>query len=118
MSDNTPDTAVAEPPAPAKPDTGPTPSAGTPPKAAPRPAGPGALPPYRVLLHNDDVNPMDHVVRSIRKLTPLGLAEARAVMMSAHTRGVALVLVTHKERAELYVEQFRTLNLLVTIEPA
>jgi ATP-dependent Clp protease adaptor protein ClpS len=32
--------------------------------------------------------------------------------------GVALVLVTHKERAELYVEQFASKRLTVTIEPA
>jgi ATP-dependent Clp protease adapter protein ClpS len=38
-------------------------------------------------------------------------------MMEAHTTGVSLVLVTHKERAELYEEQFRSVLLTVTIEP-
>jgi hypothetical protein len=28
------------------------------------------------------------------------------------------VLVTHKERAELYVDQFKSKSLTVTIEPA
>ena len=35
-----------------------------------------------------------------------------------HETGVALLLVTHKERAELYREQFQSKNLTVTIEPA
>lgn len=117
MSEHAPDTAVAEPPASAPPAAAPKPTATAPPKTAPRPAEPRSLPPYRVLLHNDNMNPMDHVVRSLRRLTPLNTAQATMVMMTAHTRGLALVLVTHKERAELYVEQFRTMKLLVTIEP-
>ena len=32
--------------------------------------------------------------------------------------GVALLLTTHKERAELYQEQFQSKGLTVTIEPA
>ena len=32
--------------------------------------------------------------------------------------GVALLLVTHKERAELYADQFQSKGLTVTIEPA
>jgi ATP-dependent Clp protease adapter protein ClpS len=39
-------------------------------------------------------------------------------MMEAHTTGVALVLTTHRERAELYQEQFKSRRLTVTIEPA
>jgi len=30
---------------------------------------------------------------------------------------VSLLLVSHKERAELYVEQFATFNITVSIEP-
>lgn len=96
------------------------PAAATPPKRAPRPAPPETrrLPPYKVLLHNDDVNEMAYVVRAIRELTPLNAAQSTVVMLTAHTRGLALLLVTHKERAELYVEQFRSKRLRVTIEPA
>jgi len=39
-------------------------------------------------------------------------------MTEAHKTGVALLLVTHKERAELYAEQFATFKITVTIEPA
>jgi ATP-dependent Clp protease adapter protein ClpS len=40
------------------------------------------------------------------------------VTREAHNTGVALLLVTHKERAELYVDQFKSKSLTVTIEPA
>jgi ATP-dependent Clp protease adaptor protein ClpS len=76
------------------------------------------LPPFRVMLHNDDHNDALFVVRTIVELTPLSAAFARDVMVEAHTGGVAQVLVTHKERAELYQEQFASKGLCVTIEPA
>ena len=76
------------------------------------------LPPYRVLLHNDDVNDMLYVVESICDLTPLPPQRAAAVMLEAHRTGLALLMVTHRERAELYVDQFKSRNLTVTMEPA
>lgn len=76
------------------------------------------LPPYRVLLHNDDVNTDVHVVRSIVELTPLDKLQAVAAMQEAHSTGVALLVVTHRERAELYRDQFQSKSLTVTIEPA
>jgi ATP-dependent Clp protease adaptor protein ClpS len=76
------------------------------------------LPPFRVLLHNDQHNDMVFVVESICDLTPLSAQRAAAVMMEAHRTGVALMLMTHRERAELYVEQFQTRRLKVTMEPA
>lgn len=90
------------------------------PTRAPRPAPPRVdrLPPYRVLLHNDDRNDMVHVVASLVELAALPRARAVQVMLTAHTRGLALVAVTHKERAELYQDQFRSKGLTVTIEPA
>ncbi len=85
--------------------------------ASPQRVAPRQLPPYKVLLHNDDINSMAHVVLAIVKLTPMSLADAEDRMFEAHHQGVSLLLVTHKERAELYEEQFRSLNLVVTIEP-
>ena len=86
-------------------------------KKAPQRGKVRQLPPYKVLLHNDAVNDMEHVIMSILKVTTLSLADAEAKMIEAHRTGVALLLMTHKERAELYQEQFRTFNLTVTIEP-
>lgn len=88
-----------------------------PPQARPERPKPRQLPPYKVLLHNDDVNDFEHVIRSIVKLTPLSLEEAFQKTLEAHHSGVALLLVTHRERAELYCEQFATMSLTVTTEP-
>jgi ATP-dependent Clp protease adaptor protein ClpS len=97
-----------------------TPSKGTeagtatlPEKTRPRP-----LPLFRVILHNDDVNPFDHVIESIVLLTPLGRVASFRKTLEAHLTGCALLLVTHRERAELYVEQFQSRRLTITIEPA
>src|SRR5215207_7622636 len=87
-------------------------------KKAPKPKPPGMLPPWKVLLHNDDKNSMEFVVVSIVQLTPLNEQDAMRRMMEAHKTGVALLLVTHKERAELYKDQFESKGLTVTIEPA
>ncbi len=78
---------------------------------------PGLLPPYRVLLHDDDVNDMGYVVEKILELTVLEFQDAIEKMLEAHETGVALLLVTHRERAELYAEQFATYKLSVSIEP-
>jgi ATP-dependent Clp protease adaptor protein ClpS len=87
------------------------------PKTKPRAPKPRTLPPYKVLLHNDNRNDMEHVVRVICQLTALSTEEAIQRMLEAHNSGVALLLTTHKERAELYVEQFASCGLTVTAEP-
>lgn len=74
-------------------------------------------PPYRVILHNDDVNSFEHVIESILELTPLKLEDAVKKTLEAHETGCAVLLVTTRERAELYVEQFAACRLTVTAEP-
>lgn len=95
-----------------------TPKPKTKSKPAPKKNPPGMLPPWKVLLHNDDKNAMDFVVETIVELTPLNKQDAAARTVEAHESGLALLLTTHKERAELYQEQFTSKGLVVTIEPA
>ena len=85
-------------------------------KAKPKKKPPQMLPPWKVLLHNDDKNDMLFVARTILELTPLKEQEAILRMKEAHETGVALLLVTHKERAELYKDQFESKGLVVSIE--
>lgn len=87
-------------------------------KRAPKKKPPSFLPPWKVLLHNDDKNEMTFVVRTIVELTPLKEQDALLRMKEADDTGVALLLTTHKERAELYKDQFESKGLTVTIEPA
>ncbi len=79
---------------------------------------PGKLPPWKVVLHNDDLNGMGDVVVTITMLTPLSQQAAVRRMLDAHSRGRTLLLTTHRERAELYKDQFASRGLTVTIEPA
>lgn len=79
---------------------------------------PRKLPPYKVLLHNDEVNTFEHVIKSIRRLMALSAEEAVLKALEAHESGVSLLVVTHRERAELFVDQFASLSLTATIEPA
>jgi ATP-dependent Clp protease adaptor protein ClpS len=87
-------------------------------KTVPSRPRPGLLPPWKVLLHNDDVNDMLYVVETIRELTALNRQQALLRMIEAHKSGVALLLTTHREHAELLSDQFASKRLTVTIEPA
>lgn len=75
-------------------------------------------PPWKVILHNDDYTPMEHVVQVLRKVIPrMSTRRAVAIMLEAHTRGKALVIKCHKELAELYQEGLQNEGLLASIEP-
>ena len=76
------------------------------------------LPRYCVVLHRAADKGLLFVVRTLRELTRYAEAEAMSRMWEAHHRGRAPVLVTHLERAELYVEQFADRGLTASIEPA
>jgi ATP-dependent Clp protease adapter protein ClpS len=87
-------------------------------KKAPKRKPPQPLPPWKVLLHNDDKNDILFVVKTIMELTPLKEQDAKLRTEEANETGVALLLTTHRERAELYKDQFESKGLTVTIEPA
>ncbi len=60
------------------------------------------LPPYVVILHNDDHHAMDYVVAALMKSVP-GLSEDEAIniMLEAHNTGRAVVITCPLEQAEL-----------------
>lgn len=78
---------------------------------------PRLLPPFKLILHNDDVNDFVYVIETIMELTPLTAEEAVERTVEAHESGHSVLLVTSKERAELYVEQFASKQLTTTCEP-
>ena len=55
--------------------------------------------PYRVIIHNDDVTPMDFVVVVLVKFFELDVRRATRIMLEAHTGGQALVAVLPYEEA-------------------
>ncbi|MCY3882133.1 MAG: ATP-dependent Clp protease adaptor ClpS [Chloroflexi bacterium] len=77
------------------------------------------IPPYRVILHNDEHNTMDHVVESLVRCVPsLTVEAAAAIMIEAHNEGKATVIECPKEAAEHYRVALESCGLTATIEPA
>jgi ATP-dependent Clp protease adaptor protein ClpS len=86
------------------------------------------IPPYHVILLNDDDHSMEFVVEVLQKA--LGASEDKAILLmhEAHTSGRAIVWTGTKEVAELKAEQIQTFHeirpnknlgpLGVSIEPA
>jgi len=75
------------------------------------------IPLYKVLLHNDDRNTMDHVIRALKNVFRFELPECERIMLEAHQNGVALCTVETLEQAELHRDQLRSYSLIATIEP-
>jgi len=71
---------------------------------------PKRLPPWKVLLHNDRRNYMEYVVAVVSETV-------RLPRLEAHRKGVSLLVTTHREHAELLVEQLRSRRLVATAEP-
>ncbi len=76
------------------------------------------VPLYKVLLHNDDRNTMDHVVGALGQVFRFNRSECIRIMLEAHRNGVALCTIEPLEQAELHREQLQSLSLSATIEPA
>jgi ATP-dependent Clp protease adaptor protein ClpS len=76
------------------------------------------LPPYNVILFNDDYNEMLYVVAVLlRTINRLSRREAEQIMLTAHLTGSAVVVTCPKETAEHYQEQLLSYGLTATIEP-
>ena len=75
------------------------------------------LPRYKVVLHHDAAHDLMFIVRSVMEVTRFCRAEATHKMWEAHHCGRSVLLVTYRERGELYVEQFASKQLTVTLEP-
>ena len=74
-------------------------------------------PAYRVILLNSAAQELMYIVRTIMELTRLCRAEATHKMWEAHHSGRSQLLITHRERAELFVEQFAERGLKAMLEP-
>jgi ATP-dependent Clp protease adaptor protein ClpS len=60
-------------------------------------------PPYRVLIHNDDVTPFDYVIAVLRVVFLLSGRDALAVTTRAHLMGIAYVVTLPYEEAKYRV---------------
>ncbi len=57
-------------------------------------------PMYSVIIHNDDVTPMDFVVEVLKQIFFLGNDRAAEIMLEAHIKGSAYVQTLPKPEAE------------------
>lgn len=77
----------------------------------------------KVLIHNDDVTPMDFVVIILQRIFQLSPLEAEHVMIVAHFNGLALVATLPLSEAKKrvakahFAAQLEGYPLLFTIEP-
>lgn len=74
------------------------------------------IPRFKVLLHNDDVNSMEHVVKVLMKVFKFDQARSERIMLEAHLKGLALCTVEPFEQAELHRDQLISFLLIATIE--
>ena len=86
-------------------------------------------PRYAVVLHNDDINTFDFVIKVLQKVFGYGALKASWLTMKAHCAGRSAVWTGHLEVAELRAEQIVSCGpdptridhgarpLRVTIEP-
>ncbi|KAM7270159.1 hypothetical protein ACFE04_029373 [Oxalis oulophora] len=76
-------------------------------------------PPYRVMLHNDNLNKREYVVQVLMKVIPgMTLDNAVNIMQEAHHNGLAVVIICAQADAEEHCTQLRGNGLLSSIEPA
>lgn len=75
------------------------------------------LPPYKVVLFDDDYHEMDYVVfallDTVGKLTAVA---AEHIMLTAHLTGSAVVATCPRETAEFYQDKLSGYGLKTTIE--
>ena len=74
------------------------------------------LPPWNIVLWNDEINPIEFIVEKVAKIATLTKEIAEKKAVEAHEKGKSLLLTTHKEKAELIVEQFTSHKITVTMK--
>lgn len=82
------------------------------------PKGAGELAACNVTLRRTATDDMLQVVRALIDVAALEKERALEVAFEAQMAGVAIVVVTHRERAELYQEQFLERGVRVEVREA
>ena len=68
------------------------------------------VPPYHVILENDDHHSMEFVIEVLCKVLGCPAEYAAQLMLEAHTSGRAVIWTGPKEVAELKAEQVQTFH--------
>lgn len=76
----------------------------------------GALAQWKVVLHHDEANCVSDVMQCVMTVARLGKDQSINSVLEARRSGKAVLLTTHRERAELYERQFARWNVTVSLE--
>ncbi len=60
---------------------------------------------YRVIIHNDNVTPMDFVVNILQRIFMLGADRALDIMFTAHVTGLAYVQTLPRTEAQTRINK-------------
>lgn len=72
--------------------------------------------PWNVIIHNDPVNLMSYVSLVIRKIFGYPEQHAERLMLQVHQEGRSIVWSGARERAEHYVRELHSHQLLATLQ--
>ncbi|MGI9240019.1 MAG: ATP-dependent Clp protease adapter ClpS [Verrucomicrobiales bacterium] len=73
-------------------------------------------PPWQVIVMNDPVNLMSFVTLIIRRVFGYSEEVATKLMLDVHEKGRAIVWTGEREKAEMYVQQLQSFQLLAKME--
>ena len=73
--------------------------------------------PWQVLIFDDPVNLMSFVTLVIRRIFGYSEQKATELMLQVHHKGRAIVWTGDREKAELFVQQLQSYQLLASMEP-
>jgi ATP-dependent Clp protease adapter protein ClpS len=71
---------------------------------------------YKLLIHNDHVNDMLHVVLSLVAICKLSPEEASSIMMEAHINGKAVAKTGSLEQMNNMKKALNNMNIEATVE--
>ncbi|CAN5240597.1 ATP-dependent Clp protease adapter ClpS [soil metagenome] len=75
-------------------------------------------PPWQVIIYNDPVNLMTYVAAVIRRIFGYDQEKAHRLMLDVHHKGKAIVWTGEQEKAEFYVQQLQSYQLLAAMKKA
>jgi ATP-dependent Clp protease adaptor protein ClpS len=74
--------------------------------------------PWHVVIYDDPVNLMGYVTMVIRRVFGYPENTAERMMLEVHTKGRSIVWTGDREKAELYVQQLQSYQLLAAMKKA
>ena len=72
--------------------------------------------PWNVIVYDDPVNLMSFVTLVLRRVFGYPHEKAEALMLEVHRKGLSVVWSGGREKAELYVQQLQTHQLLAAMK--